>query len=177
VAPLLTWTIWWCGLVVLILFAGKAWCYACPWDAIATWVERLRLWKKTDSELGLSLPWPPAMRNIWLATLLFVGLTWIELGFGVTMKPRATAWLGLIILGLAFVSIFIFDRKSFCRYGCLVGRVSGLYALFAPVELRARNRSVCRSCKTLACKRVGTRGIRRHLLSPPDWYARQDSNL
>ena len=26
IAPLLTWTVWWGGLVLLILYAGKAWC-------------------------------------------------------------------------------------------------------------------------------------------------------
>ena len=35
-----------------------------------------------------------------LATVLFVGLTWLELGFGVTMNPKATALLGLGMLTL-----------------------------------------------------------------------------
>ncbi|MFQ5599549.1 MAG: YHS domain-containing protein [Candidatus Krumholzibacteriia bacterium] len=151
VAPLLTWTIWWGGLIWLVLYFGKSWCYVCPWDAIAEWSERLALWGKRRARLSLGLEWPRFMRSIWPATLLFIGLTWIELGFGVTLNPRVTAWLGLLILGLAFVSAFVFDRKSFCRYGCLVGRISGLYALFAPVELRARDRDVCRSCRTRSC--------------------------
>ena len=150
-APLLTWTIWWGGLILLILYAGKSWCYVCPWDAIASWAEGLRFWGPKKEGLSLGLKWPKVLRNIWLATVLFVALTWVEIGFGVTMKPRATAWLGLGMLGMAFVSAFIFDRKSFCRYGCLVGRVSGLYALFSPVEVRARESDVCRSCQTHSC--------------------------
>ncbi len=153
IAPILTWTVWWGGLVVLIMFAGKAWCYVCPWDAIAGWMEKLRFWKKTDEGLGLDLPWPRAIRNIALATLLFVGLTWIELGFGVTMKPRATAYLGIAMLLLAIVSAFLFQRKSFCRYGCLVGRVSGLYALFSGIEFRSRDKTVCKRCRTKECAR------------------------
>ena len=151
VAPLLTWTIWWCGLVVVILFAGKAWCYVCPWDAIATWMERQRLWRKTDTGLGLALPWPRALRNVWVATVLFVGLTWVELGFGVTMKPRATAYLGLGMLVLAIACAFLFERKSFCRYGCLVGRVSGLYAMFSGIEVRRRDAELCRGCAGREC--------------------------
>jgi polyferredoxin len=158
IAPLLTWTVWWCGLVLVILFAGKAWCYVCPWDAIAEWTEGLRYGGKRTAALSLGLEWPRALRNIWLATVLFVGLTWVELGFGVTTRPRATAWLGLTMLGLAFVSAFVFDRKSFCRYGCLVGRISGLYALFAPVEIRAKDREVCRSCLTRSCYHGNERG-------------------
>ena len=153
IAPILTWTVWWGGLVVLIMFAGKAWCYVCPWDAVAGWMVKLRFWKKNDEGLGLDLKWPKAIRNILLATLLFVGLTWVELGFGVTMKPRGTAYLGIAMLLLAIVSAFLFERKSFCRYGCLVGRVSGLYALFSGIEVRARSTDVCRSCRTKECVR------------------------
>ncbi|MHC4067300.1 MAG: 4Fe-4S binding protein, partial [Planctomycetota bacterium] len=151
VAPLLTWTIWWGGLVVLIMFAGKAWCYMCPWDALAGWLEKLRLWKKTDAGASLGLPWPRIVRNITIATVLFVGLTWVELGFGVTMRPRATAYLAMAMLVLAVVSAFLFDRKSFCRYGCLVGRVSGLYAMFSGIEIRPRRRQVCTACGTKEC--------------------------
>lgn len=158
IAPLLTWTAWWCGLIAVILYAGKAWCYVCPWDAISGWAEGLKLWKPARRHLGLGLPWPKAMRNIWPATLFFLLLTWIELGLGVTMHPRATAYLGLTMLAMAFVSAFVFDRKSFCRYGCLVGRISGLYALFSPVEVRARDREVCRSCDTKSCFKGNDRG-------------------
>ncbi len=157
VAPLLTWTIWWGGLVLLILFAGKAWCYVCPWDALAGWLERLTFWRKRQG-LGLGLQWPRALRNIWPATVLFVGLTWLELGFGVTMKPRVTAMLGLLMLFLAFAAALVFERRAFCRYACLVGRVSGLYALFSAAEVRPVDRDVCRSCRTKDCYRGNERG-------------------
>jgi len=151
VAPLLTWTIWWGGLVLVIMFVGKAWCYVCPWDAIAGWIDRLRLWGKGSGGLSLGLRWPRRMRNIVLATLLFVGLTWLELGFGVTMNPRATALLGLLMLGLTLAAVLIFERRAFCRYGCLVGRVSGLYAMFSATEVRPADRDVCRACPGKEC--------------------------
>lgn len=150
-APLLTWTVWWGFLPILILFAGKAWCYVCPWDAVAGWTERLSLWKKGSSGLSLGWRWPRAVRNISIATILFLGLTWVELGFGVTMKPRVTAWLALAMLFLAILAAMLFERKSFCRYGCLVGRVSGLYALFAGCEVRSRSAETCLGCRTKEC--------------------------
>lgn len=158
IAPLLTWTIWWGGLIVLILYAGKAWCYMCPWDAIAGWAEGFRFWGRKGDGLSLQIKWPKFMRNIWPATILFIGLTWVEIGFGVTMQPRATAWLALVMVAMAFVSAFVFDRKSFCRYGCLVGRVSGLYALFSPIEVRATDKDVCRSCETHSCYKGNEKG-------------------
>jgi YHS domain-containing protein len=151
IAPILTWTVWWGGLVWLILYFGKAWCYVCPWQAIASWAEGLRLWGVKKEGMSLNMRWPKFMRNIWPATILFIGLTWIELGFGVTMNPRATAWLGLAMVILAFVCAFIFERESFCRYGCLVGRISGLYALFSPIEVRATSADTCAACETSSC--------------------------
>jgi len=149
-APLLTWTLWWGGLVLLILFAGKAWCYVCPWDALAGWGERLVFWRKRKG-LGLGLAWPKRLRNIWPATALFIGLTWLELGFGVTMSPRATAWIALGMVTLALVCALVFERRAFCRYACLVGRVSGLYALFSSSEVRARDPGACRGCRSKDC--------------------------
>jgi len=151
IAPMLTWTIWWAVLIILIMFAGKAWCYVCPWDAIAGWTEKLAFWRKVDSGLSLGLKWPRVVRNILIATILFIGLTWVELGFGVTMKPRITAYLAIAMLLMAIVSAMLFDRKSFCRYGCLVGRVSGLYALFGGMEVRSKSAGTCKSCKTKEC--------------------------
>ncbi len=151
IAPILTWTIWWGCLIILIMFAGKAWCYVCPWDAIAGWTEKLAFWRKKSEGLSLGLKWPRIVRNVLIATILFVGLTWVELGFGVTMKPRVTAYLAISMLLMAVVSALLFDRKSFCRYGCLVGRVSGLYALFASTEVRAKSDSTCKACASKEC--------------------------
>ncbi|MBI2193401.1 MAG: YHS domain-containing protein [Planctomycetes bacterium] len=158
IAPLLTWTIWWVGLVFLVLFLGKAWCFVCPWDAIATWMERLRFCSPRRSGLGLQMKWPRSLRNIWPAVGLFVLLTWVELGAGITLIPRATAYLGLMMLGLAIACVFLFERKAFCRYACLVGRVSGLYSLFSSLELRARDANTCASCRTSPCFRGNDRG-------------------
>lgn len=146
------------GIVILILYFGKAWCYVCPWDALSTWVERLALWRKRERGLGLGLPWPRALRNIWLATILFSGFTWIEIGFGVSLRPRLTAYLGLLILILTFLSLVLFERKSFYRYGCLVGRISGLYALFAGIELRPADRGTRKACQGKDCWRGNARG-------------------
>lgn len=151
IAPVLTWTIWWAWLVFLILFLGKLWCTACPWMAIADWVAR-----RVGS---FGVRWPGVFRNIWPATGLFVFLTWLELGYGVTEKPWLTAALGLLMLLFAVASVIVFERKAFCRYACLVGRVSGLYSMFASTELRAADRDACRSCGTKDCYRGNEHGI------------------
>ncbi|PIR17510.1 MAG: hypothetical protein COV48_08585 [Elusimicrobia bacterium CG11_big_fil_rev_8_21_14_0_20_64_6] len=150
IAPLLTWTVWWTGLIFAVLYLGKGWCTICPWDALAGWAERLKFRGPRGESLGLDLPWPKALRSIWPAVGLFLALTWVELGMGITLIPRATAWVALGMLGMALASAFLFERKSFCRYACLVGRVSGLYAMFSSVEIRATP-SACSGCGTRDC--------------------------
>lgn len=155
IATVLTWTYWWVLLVLFVIFFGKAWCYVCPWDAIAGWLERHPLIgraKGSTRRLSAGLQWPKSLRNLYPAAVLFLGLTWLELGYGVTMRPELTAYLGLLMFFLAFAAILAFERRAFCRYGCLVGRISGLYSLFAGVEVRARDAALCRtSCRTHDC--------------------------
>ncbi len=157
-ATVLTWTLWWTLLVVDIVLLGRMWCLVCPWDALASWARRLAFWRRTDEPLALELRWPKWLRNVYPATLLFIGLTWLELGYGVTFSPRATAILGLTMIVLAVVPALLFERKSFCKYGCLVGRICGLYAMLAPVELRSRDKDVCKACRTKDCLRGNERG-------------------
>lgn len=158
-ATVATWTIWWTLLILDIVLLGRMWCLVCPWDALASWIRRLALWRRRDEDpLALELPWPRWLENVYPATLLFVGLTWLELGFGVTRRPRATAILGLVMILLAVLPALVFERKSFCRYACLIGRICGLYSMLAPVEVRPRSLDVCRTCKTKDCLRGNERG-------------------
>lgn len=141
ITPVITWTVWWTWLVLVILFLGKIWCTVCPWMALAN----------LFSGRGLNRRWPRRLRNIWIATFLFVALTWFELGFGVTEKPWLTATLGLVMVLASIATVLVYERKAFCRYACLVGRVSGLYSMFAASELRSTDPGACRSCVTKDC--------------------------
>jgi polyferredoxin len=158
IATILTWTYWWTLLVLFVMLFGKAWCYVCPWDALSGWLGRLSFWK-VKTGLSANLRWPGAFRNLYPATALFLLLTWLELGYGVTTRPELTALLGILMFFLTFVPLLIFERQSFCRYGCLVGRISGLYALFSALEIRARDASVCKAaCRTHDCFHGNERG-------------------
>jgi ferredoxin len=99
--------------------------------------------------LGLQVP--KQLRNVLPALLLFIILTWLELGVGVTIDPYATALLALIMVVLVTISLAMFERKAFCRYFCPVGRTIGFYAQLAPVELRPKESSLCASCSSLEC--------------------------
>jgi len=155
IATVLTWNIWWAGLIISIFFFGSAWCAVCPWDALATWFVKPRLWLNNKlwfkANNSLELIPPKWLRTVWPALLMFIGLTWLELGVGVTTSPYWTALLSLLMVVLATVFLAVFKNKVFCHYVCPVGRTVGFYSQLAPVELRPINPDVCASCTTLEC--------------------------
>ncbi len=150
-ATAITWNLWWSGLIVLTLFAGTVWCGFCPWDSLAQWLVRRRWWQRGSENSSMSLQVPGWLRNVWPASLMFIGLTWFELGFGVTRSPYGTAMLALAMVVLATTSMALFERKAFCRYFCPVGRTLGAYSQMAPLELRPLKPDTCATCKTLEC--------------------------
>ncbi|MFQ5660911.1 MAG: 4Fe-4S binding protein [Gammaproteobacteria bacterium] len=146
-ATVLTWNIWWTGLILSVFFLGSAWCAICPWDALASWLVRRRA--HPDNSLNLRVP--RLLRNVWPALLMLVVLTWLELGLGITINPYSTALLALAIVVMATLSLAIFEKKAFCRYFCPVGRTIGAYSQLAPVELRPIDTDICARCTTLEC--------------------------
>jgi polyferredoxin len=150
-ATVLTWNLWWSGLVFSIFFLGSAWCAVCPWDALAQWLVRRKIWGRAEHNNSLNLVVPRGLRGVWPALGLLVGLTWLELGLGITLDPYATALLALLIVVLATASLAVFRRKAFCRYFCPVGRTVGAYSQLAMVELRSIDAIVCARCTSLEC--------------------------
>ena len=149
-ATVLTWNLWWTLVIISVFFLGSAWCAVCPWDTVASWlVKRRPWWRRAKSGGNLQVPRP--LRRIWPALVLFLGLTWLELGWGVTRSPFMTALLALFMVVLAAFFLAVFERKAFCRYACPVGRTIGCYSQLAPVELRPVDADVCARCTTLEC--------------------------
>lgn len=150
-ATTLTWTVWWTVVILSVFFLGSTWCAICPWDALAVWLNRRRWWRRGEADDTLGWRFPAALRSVWPALTLFIGLTWLELGVGVTLNPAATAMLALLMVVLTTTSHALFERKPFCRYVCPVGRTVGFYAQLAPLELRPVDLELCRTCESLAC--------------------------
>jgi len=153
IATVLTWNIWWAGLIISIFFLGSAWCAVCPWDALANWHVKPKLWLKRTLSLNNSLEMTPPkwMRSVWPALIMFVGLTWLELGYGVTTSPYMTAVLSLVMVVMAILFLALYKNKAFCHHVCPVGRTIGFYSQLAPVELRPIDNQICADCKTLEC--------------------------
>ena len=150
-ATVLTWNLWWTGVIISIWLFGSGWCAICPWDLIANWLVRHRIWRISHDSVRLNLTVPPVFRNLWSALVLLTILTWLELGVGITTNPYATSSLALMMIVLATLSLVIYKDKAFCRYFCPIGRTIGVYSQLSPVALRPIVEDTCRTCTTLDC--------------------------
>jgi ferredoxin len=150
IAPVLTWNIWWIGLIFAVFFVGNAWCFACPWTAIPDWIMR-GSFTKVRAIRTLAWKYPRFQLWMWPAIVLFAVVTWLELVFDAANRPWLTSMMGIGMVVLAWLMLVIYERKAMCRYVCFVGRVSGQYALLGMLELRRRDPQVCKTCTTKDC--------------------------
>ena len=153
IVPIMVWTLWW--ILIIFLAAGFAttFCAICPWEGLSSIISSLSL-RSRKKKIGFELKWPKKLRNIYPALGLFVFLTWLELGIDdMTKSPSMSAIMGLVFLAIAVLMATLFEKRVFCRYVCMVGRITGLYALFSPLELRGKDMDVCNSCTTKDCIR------------------------
>ena len=150
IAPVLTWNIWWIGLIFLVMFAGNLWCFMCPWTAIPDWVMRRSLLAVRKIR-SFGLQYPRFRLWMWPAIVLFAFVTWLELAYDAANRPWLTSMFAIFMVALAWLCLVLFDRKAMCRYVCFVGRVSGQYSTMGMLELRRRDNEVCRSCTTSDC--------------------------
>jgi polyferredoxin len=149
-----TWVVWWGALLISFIFLGRAWCLVCPVGLVGEWIQRLSFWGRSRYPAGLKLPWPRPLRNLWLATGLFLAFIWLDNGYGMSNSPRLTAGLiAVLTLASAWIGL-LFERRAFCRYVCPLTAFIGLNSLFSILELRRRAGDVCRAdCATKDCYR------------------------
>ncbi|MCX4241923.1 4Fe-4S binding protein [Paraliomyxa miuraensis] len=150
-APVLTWNIWWIGLIFLVLFLGNTWCFLCPWTAIPDWIMRRSL-TSTRPVASLRRKYPRLTLWMWPAIVMFALVTWLEIVYDAANRPWLTSMLAIGMVVLSWVLLVVYERKAMCRYVCFVGRVSGQYSLMGMLELRRRDSELCRKgCKTRDC--------------------------
>ena len=133
-ATKLTWILWWPGIIFTFILVGRLWCVMCPFGALNEWAANL---------CRPTRLFPRSLRSLWLATFLFLLLTWADEQIGVIRSPQLTAWLIVVFTLAAIVTGIFFQRRSFCHYLCPITGLLGLYSMVSPVEIRTGDRSQC----------------------------------
>jgi polyferredoxin len=142
VATLLMWTIWWAAIIFTFVLVGRVWCMMCPFGALQDWLGGL---------VSMNRDFPRPLRNTYLSSVIFFGLTWWDSYSGIVNKPALTAYLLLGFFAVAAGMAVIYKGRSFCRYVCPIGGLIGIYSMFSPVELRNKCMEVCRDHKVKEC--------------------------
>jgi ferredoxin len=142
IATLLMWTIWWAAIIFTFVLVGRIWCMMCPFGAIQDWIGRL---------ISMNRDFPRALRNIYISSFIFFGLTWWDSYSGIVNKPILTAYLLLAFFAVAIGMAVVFKGRAFCRYVCPIGGLIAIYSMFSPLELRNKCLEVCRGHKIKEC--------------------------
>ncbi len=150
-ATISIWVIWWSLLIISLALVGRIWCLMCPFGAIGDWLQRRTFYKRVNDTFSLNRKWPTKFRNHSLAAVFFLVITWADFQFNLVNSPLNTAYFIVALLGLIVIISIIFERRSFCRYVCPITGLIGMYSMFAPFELRAKEKETCKTCKEKYC--------------------------
>jgi polyferredoxin len=146
-ATVFTWRLWWALLPLSLFLFGKVWCAICPLALLSDLTRILSPIRRVN---------PRFLREHGVSVMaaLFVTLSWAHAVFDIHGTPWIT---GVVFVGLAVAAILLsvrFHHRTFCRFACPVGLMSGMYAMLSPLALRANgdncdsgcdNNSTCRA--------------------------------
>jgi cytochrome c oxidase assembly factor CtaG/ferredoxin len=158
-AGVLPWTHWRGLSVLALLFVGNFFCMACPFTLIRDLGRRF---------LPARWRWPRQLRSKWLAVGLLAVYLWAYEAFSLWDSPWLTAWIIIGYFTASFVVDGLFKGASFCKYVCPIGQFNFIQSLVSPLEVKARNLDVCRTCTTHECIRGSSaqRGCELQLFVP-----------
>ncbi len=139
---LMFWSVFWPSMIMISLVTvGKMWCGICPLGAISAAAQRF----------GLNRPFPRKLGSGVVALVLWIGVVWLlREVFDVSGRGFWTAWFFLGFVAIAVLVGLVFRGRSFCRYVCPIGIISGLWAMLSFVELRP-TKEKCEECRTYEC--------------------------
>jgi len=126
-----------------VLLMGRFWCAVCPFATLSDVVQK---W------VGNKRPVPLFLKKygIWIIDASFILITWADHVFGIVESPLGSGILLMLIITGVIVSGAFFERRTWCRYLCFLGGLSGNYSRSGILELRANSEN-CRKCKDKFC--------------------------
>lgn len=144
----LMWVLWWPVVPITFLLLGRFWCAVCPFATLSDLVQRL---------VGVNRPAPRFLKayGIWLIDAFFIAITWADHVWGIVESPWGSGVLLLLLTTAVVVSGAFFQRRTFCRYLCFLGGLSGNYARAGMVQLRT-DPDICTTCTSKAACFNGT---------------------
>ena len=146
---LVVWGLWWPAMIAVALLLGRAWCTVCP----------MELANRAGDAVARRIGWPRArlggfLRAGWLIVVIYLVLQLLVAGCSIHRVPHYTSLFIFVLVGGALVTGLLFrDPRSFCQAFCPAGALLSVYGRYTPLQLEARDPSVCDACTTKDCVR------------------------
>lgn len=138
----LTWVLWWPLIPIIFLLLGRFWCTICPFGTLSDAVQKLVGNRRT-------VPRFLKAYGIWIIDASFILITWVDHVWGVVESPWGSGILLLLLTTGVIIAGAFFERRTWCRYLCFLGGLSGNYARTGMIALRATP-DICATCKSRA---------------------------
>ncbi len=150
---LVVWGLWWPLMIAIALGFGRAWCTVCPLEMVN------RIGNAIAGRAGRPRPrLGRFLRAGWIIVTIYLLLQLLVAGFSIHRMPHYTSIFLLLLAATAFVAGLVFsDHRSFCRAFCPAGALLSVYGRYTPIQLEARDPSLCDSCGTKDCIRPANR--------------------
>ena len=150
IVPTAIWILGWIGLAYVCALAGDVWALVNPFRALYRGIE---LAWRGFARRELSLGWrPPPWLGAWPAVALLIGFSWVEIVWPGNEVPADLAALLLGYTVLTLAGMHLFGREAWLARGEVFSLFFGLFARFAPTEVRVRSAECCAACSRSACR-------------------------
>ena len=123
-APTLGWVHFRGVLVLVLLCAGNFFCMACPFVFVRDLVRKF---------VHPRFVWPRALRNKWVAAVLFAGILFVYELFSLWSSPWWTAWLIVLYFASILIVDIFFKHAPFCKFVCPIGQFNFITAALSPL--------------------------------------------
>ena len=131
------------GLVMLaLLLAGNLFCFACPFALPRSLARRFSRGSRR---------WPRALRNKWVSYAGLFSIFWLYEWLDLWASPWLTAWVVVGYFVGSFALEALFAESPFCKYVCPLGTFNFVHSTASPLQIRAREASVCVNCVGKEC--------------------------
>jgi polyferredoxin len=141
-ATIISWVIF-RGLIILtLIFAGNFFCMACPFALTRTIARKLSI---------AGNRWPQVLRNKWISIGTLFLIFWLYEWLDLWESPWLTAWIVIAYFVTSIALEAMFSESPFCKYVCPLGAFNFVHSSIAPLQISARDSSICQQCDGKEC--------------------------
>jgi polyferredoxin len=143
---LAVWGLWWPGMILLVLLAGRAWCTVCPMELVA------RVSHRISRSVWPGLPLPRWARAAWPALGLYLLLQAMVAAASIHRLPHLTSLMLLALpLLAALAGLLLRHPRAFCVALCPAAPLLSVYGRHGLLQLDRRSDATCEQCEGRDC--------------------------